>query len=66
MVRLVPGIMLPVRRQAETGDRDAKREFDTLTILKETLEKGKSARSAVLNDIQIELAQTFASFKEGN
>ncbi len=48
-----------VRRQAETGDRDAKREFDTLTILKETLEKGKSARSAALNDIQVELAQTF-------
>ncbi|MBL4585797.1 MAG: redox-regulated ATPase YchF, partial [Flavobacteriales bacterium] len=48
-----------VRRQAETGDRDAKREFDTLTILKEILESGNSARTANLNDTQIELAKTF-------
>jgi len=48
-----------VRRQAETGDRDAKREFDTLTILKETLEKGNSARAAELNNTQVEMARSF-------
>jgi len=48
-----------VKRQAETGDKEAKREFDTLKIIQLTLEQGKSARTAPLNDDQRELAKTF-------
>ncbi|MGB1318797.1 MAG: redox-regulated ATPase YchF, partial [Flavobacteriales bacterium] len=48
-----------VKRQAETGDKEAKREFDALEIIRVTLEQGKSARVAELNDSQLELAQTF-------
>ena len=48
-----------VKRQAETGDKEAKREFDVLEIIRLTLEQGKSARTADLNDTQMELAETF-------
>ena len=48
-----------VKRQAETGDKEAKMEFDVLEEIRETLEKGKSARVADLNDIKLELAKTF-------
>ena len=34
-----------VQKAAKTGDKDAKRIFDFLTLLKETLEQGKSART---------------------
>lgn len=48
-----------VKRQAETGDKEAKKEFDALEAIRLTLEQGKSARVAALNDIQLELAKTF-------
>lgn len=48
-----------VKRQAETGDKEAKREFDVLEVIRLTLEQGKSARVADLNDSQMELAETF-------
>lgn len=51
--------MQKVRKQAETGQKDAKAEFQVLTILKETLEKGISARAAELDETQLELARTF-------
>ena len=48
-----------VKKQAEIGDKDAKREYEVLQILVQTLEQGKSARVAPLNDTQLELAKTF-------
>jgi GTP-binding protein YchF len=48
-----------VRKQADTGNKEAKQEFQILTILKDTLEKGISARAAVLDDNQLEVAKTF-------
>jgi len=48
-----------VRKQAEIGQKDAKSEFQVLSILKETLEKGISARAAELDDNQVEIAKTF-------
>lgn len=51
--------MVKVKKQAEIGQKEAKLEYDTLTILKATLEQGKSARAADLNDNQLELAKTF-------
>lgn len=36
-----------VQKQASTGDKEAKRRFDLLTRIKETLLKGQSARAAV-------------------
>lgn len=51
--------MVKVKKQAEIGQKEAKLEYDTLTILKTTLEQGKSARAADLNDNQLELAKTF-------
>jgi ribosome-binding ATPase len=51
--------MQKVRKQAETGQKDAKAEFQVLAILKETLEKGVSARAAELDETQLELAKTF-------
>ncbi|MBI1286747.1 MAG: redox-regulated ATPase YchF [Flavobacteriales bacterium] len=51
--------MVKVKKQAEIGQKEAKLEYETLTILKTTLEQGKSARAADLNDNQLELAKTF-------
>jgi len=48
-----------VRKQAEIGQKEAKSEYQVLSILKETLEKGISARAAELDDNQAELAKTF-------
>lgn len=48
-----------VRKQAEIGNKEAKSEFQVLSILKETLEKGISARAAELDDNQAELASSF-------
>jgi len=48
-----------VRKQAETGNKDAKTEFQVLTIIKETLEKGHSARAAELDENQLVIARTF-------
>ncbi len=36
-----------VQKQASTGDKDAKKRFDLLTRIKETLLKGQSARAAI-------------------
>ena len=48
-----------VRKQAETGNKDAKLEFQVLSIIKETLEKGHSARAAELDENQLIMARTF-------
>ena len=48
-----------VVRKAEIGEKDAKMAFECLTIIKETLEQGKSARSANLNSWQLEMAHEF-------
>ena len=48
-----------VVRKAEIGEKDAKMAYECLTILKETLEQGKSARSANLNSWQLEMAHEF-------
>lgn len=48
-----------VRKQAEIGQKDAKSEFQVLSTLKETLEKGISARAAELDDNQVEIAKSF-------
>jgi ribosome-binding ATPase len=37
--------LMKVQKAAKTGDKDAKRIFEFLTLLKETLEQGKSART---------------------
>lgn len=51
--------IVKVKKQAEIGQKEAKAEYEVLTILKTTLEQGKSARVADLNDNQMEIAQTF-------
>lgn len=51
--------IVKVKKQAEIGQKEAKAEFEVLSILKSTLEQGKSARVADLNDHQIELAKAF-------
>ncbi len=48
-----------VAKKAEIGDKEAKNAAETLRILKDVLEQGKSARSADLNSWQLELAQTY-------
>lgn len=48
-----------VKKQADTGNKDAKAEYQVLVILKETLEQGRSARAAELDDNQLEMAKTF-------
>ncbi|MBP9152983.1 MAG: redox-regulated ATPase YchF [Flavobacteriales bacterium] len=51
--------LVKVKKGAETGQKEAKAEFDVLTILKATLEQGISARAAEMSDSQLELAQSF-------
>ena len=51
--------IVKVKKQAEIGQKEAKAEYEVLTILKATLEQGKSARVADLNESQMEIAQTF-------
>lgn len=47
-----------VQRAAKAGDKDAKIQFDLLTLLKETLEQGKSARTIVpANDTEVAFMQ---------
>jgi GTP-binding protein YchF len=48
-----------VRRAALSGDKEAKKEFEVLELLKAHLEKGLSARSCPLDDNQWEVARTF-------
>lgn len=48
-----------VRKQAEIGQKEAKAEYDVLSILKSTLEQGKSARTADLSEAQFDLARAF-------
>lgn len=51
--------IVKVKKQAEIGQKEAKAEYEVLTILKGILEQGKSARVAELNDNQLEIALTF-------
>ena len=51
--------MVKVKKGAETGQKDAKFEYQVLSILKATLEKGESARAAELDENQLELSKTF-------
>jgi len=51
--------LVKVKKGAEIGQKEAKAEFDVLTILKATLEQGISARAADMNESQLELAQSF-------
>ncbi|MFT5279416.1 MAG: GTP-binding protein YchF, partial [Bacteroidia bacterium] len=46
-------------RKAEIGEKDAKMAVETLNILKDSLEQGKSARSSDLNTWQLEMAHSF-------
>ena len=48
-----------VVRKAEIGEKDAKMAVETLNILKDSLEQGKSARSSELNSWQLEMAHSF-------
>lgn len=48
-----------VVRKAEIGEKDAKMAYEVLKILKDTLEQGKSGRSAELNSWQQEMADSF-------
>lgn len=48
-----------VVRKAEIGEKEAKMAYEVLKILKDTLEQGKSGRSAVLNSWQQEMADSF-------
>lgn len=48
-----------VRRAALSGDKDSKKEFEVLELLKTHLEKGMSARSCALDDNQWEVARAF-------
>ncbi len=46
----VEGRILKVKKQAVTGDKDAKRAYDLLLRYKEALEQGKSARTVALDN----------------
>ncbi|MFM7726905.1 MAG: GTPase, partial [Flavobacteriales bacterium] len=43
----IEGRIAKVMRAAKSGDKDAKRDFDYMTRIKEALEQGKSARTVV-------------------
>jgi GTP-binding protein YchF len=58
----IEGRIAKVMRAAKSGDKDAKRDFDFMTRIKEALEQGKSARTVVpanddeqklMNDLQL-------------
>jgi GTP-binding protein YchF len=58
----IEGRIAKVMRAAKSGDKDAKRDFDYMTRIKEALEQGKSARTVapanddeekLLNDLQL-------------
>ena len=51
--------MLKVEKKAKSGDKEAKKQFDLLTKLKNHLEKGKNARSFDLNDIEKDLVKEY-------
>ncbi len=48
-----------VNRAAKTGDKDAKKEQETLVKFKEALESGISARAVEVNEDEAELMKTF-------
>lgn len=48
-----------VNRAAKTGDKEAKKEQDTLLKFKEALEAGKSARTVAVSDDEAELMKGF-------
>jgi GTP-binding protein YchF len=58
----IEGRIAKVMRAAKSGDKDAKRDFDYMTRIKEALEQGKSARTVapanddeekLMNDLQL-------------
>ena len=52
----IEGRIAKVARAAKSGDKDAKRDFDYMTRIKEALEQGKSARTvAPANDEEVKL-----------
>ena len=52
----IEGRIAKVARAAKSGDKDAKRDFDYMTRIKEALEQGKSARTVVpANDEEVKL-----------
>lgn len=51
--------IVKVRKQAEIGQKEAKAEYEVLSMLKSTLEQGRSARGAALSENQLEIAQDF-------
>jgi GTP-binding protein YchF len=52
----IEGRIAKVMRAAKSGDKDAKRDFDYMTRIKEALEQGKSARTvAPANDEEVKL-----------